>query len=164
MLTPLLRASVLLLLLTACGSVAGRATPPSPQASAPPGMAAVAHGGVRVFVPAGWPRNALRCGVPIRDTAVVDPGPVEACLLTPAPPVSYAWLRSSDDIAVDPDAAVAKQAVSLPGHTARQGEDRLPDGRTRVVLVVVDLKVVVVAVSSDPALARAIVASAAAAS
>jgi hypothetical protein len=133
----------------ACGSVA-----PSP----PSGQTAVSSSGVQVFVPASWPRNQLRCGTPVRDTVVVDPGPVEDCLLTPAPPVSYAELRPVYSVAADPDAQLATRPVSIgSGIPARRGEDRMGDGRTRVVLVVPSRKVVVLAVSSDPALARRIV-------
>jgi hypothetical protein len=156
MLTPLLRSTALavLLALAACGSPGAGAQPP------PPGTTAVAYGGVRVFAPSGWARNALRCGVPVRDSVVVDPGAIESCLLTPAPRVSYVWLRSSDDLTTDPEAAVARRPRSLSGHAARIGEDGLADGRTRVVLVVPDLRVVVVAVSADPTVARNIVESA----
>ena len=159
MLTPLLRATTLALLLTlaACGSAGGGGRQPSP----PPGMTAVAHGGVRVLVPSGWARNTLRCGVPYRDSVVVDPGPVEECLISPPPRVNYAWLRSSDNLATDPEAAVATRPRSaLAGHAARVGEDTLADGRTRVVLVVPDLHQVVVAVAIDPTVARSIVESA----
>jgi hypothetical protein len=146
--TPLV-AAALLSAAAACGSVAN---------PAPSGQMAVAYGGVQVFVPASWPRNQIRCGTPTRDTVVVDPGPIEDCLLTPAPPVSYASLRLAEDPTTDPDVQLASQPVSIgAGTAARRGEDRLGDGRTRVVLFVPTRKVVVMAVSADPALARRIV-------
>lgn len=136
---------------TACGSV-GRPGPSSP----PPGEVAVDYQGVQVFVPKDWPRNRLRCGTPAEDTVVVNPGPQPLCLIRPPAPVSYAWLRSSGDLTVDPEAAVATRAISLQGHAAKRGEDQLEDGRTRIVIVVTDRRIVVVAVSKDPALARQI--------
>jgi hypothetical protein len=148
--TPLIAVA---LLAAACGSVAS---------SPPAGETAVSYEGVQVFVPAGWPRNQIRCGTPVRDTVVVDPGPIDDCMLTPAPLVSYAWLRAAADVSTDPDAQMATLPVSIGQNTAaRRGEDRLSDGRTRVVLVVPSRKVVVMAVSADAALARRIVDSAA---
>lgn len=105
----------------------------------------------------------------MEDTVVVDPGPIPACLVLNPPPVSYAWIRASEDLGVDPDAVIATQAIVLNRHAARRGDDRLPDGRTRVVIVVPGQRadgaqrsagMVVVAVSRDAALARQIIASA----
>jgi hypothetical protein len=77
-----------------------------------------------------------------------------------APPVSWVWLRGSADLTVDPDARIATVPRSLAGRAARTGEEGLADGRSRVVLVVPDRRELVVAVSSDPCLARSIVDSA----
>jgi hypothetical protein len=85
---------------------------------------------------------------------------VDACMLLRRPPVSDVWLRGSADLTADPDARIATVPRSLAGQAARTGEDRLADGRTRVVLVVPDRRELVVAVSSVPRLARSIVDSA----
>jgi len=128
-------------------------------ACAPPGMTAVTYEGVTVVAPASWGRNQLHCGVPVKDTIVVNPGPVqELCLLYPPPRVNYVWLSSCTDCRSD--SALARQAVRVSGRDARRGENRLPDGRTAVVLVVPDRKVVVVAVSLNPSVARGIIDSA----
>ena len=120
-------------IVTGCGGGPGRLNAvPSP----PPGLKAVNHGGVQIFVPSKWPRNSLRCGTPMEATVVVDPGPIPTCLVLNPPLVSYAWIRTSEDLNVDPAAAMATEPVSITGHAARRGEDQLPDGRTRVVLVV----------------------------
>jgi hypothetical protein len=129
-------------------------------ACAPPGITSVTYQGVTVFVPSSWGHNNLHCGTPVRDTVVVNPGPQPLCMVYPPPRVSYVRLRSCTDCGVDPEAAVARQAVRVSGRAARRGEDRLPDGRTRVVLVYPDRSVVVVAVSVDPGVARSIVDSA----
>jgi hypothetical protein len=143
--------AALVLAVAACGSVE-RPVPQSP----PAGQVALDYRGVQVFVPKDWPRNRLRCGTPAEDTVVVDPGPQPMCLIRPTPVVSYAWLRNPEDPDTDPDAVLATHPVSLQGHPARRGEDQLSDGRTRIVVVVTDRKVVVVAVSKDPALASRI--------
>jgi len=96
----------------------------------------------------------------MEDTVVVDPGPMPACLVLNPPLVSYAWLRTSEDLRVDPEAAIARRSITVDGRAARCGQDHLPDGRTRVVLVVPDRKVVVIAVSNSPDLAREIIDSA----
>jgi len=83
----------------------------------------------------------------------------EACLYTPKPPVSVVELKSLAQAQGSGQAAVADQAIRLAGHPARQGHDRLPDGHSRVVLVIPDLDVAVIATSRDAALARRIVAS-----
>ena len=144
-------------LVAGCGAPS-HALPAVP--SPPPRLAAVSQDGVRVLVPGDWPRNRLRCGTPVADTVVVDPGPIPACMVTNPPLVSYAWLRTSGDLRIDREATLATQPVTVSGHGARRGRDRLPDGRTRVVLVVVDRQVVVVAVSSRPDLALQIIDSA----
>jgi hypothetical protein len=124
-------------------------------------MAAVTYQGVGIFAPASWGRNQLSCGTPIRDTVVVNPGPSPLCLLLPVPRVSYVWLRScSGDCGADPEAAVARQVLRVSGQSARRGEDQLSDGRDRVVLVLTGRRVVVVAVSPDPSVARTIIDSA----
>lgn len=153
-------------IVTGCGGGPNRL---SAMPSPPSGLTAVNHGGVQIFVPGNWPRNSLRCGTPMEDTVVVDPGPIQACLVVNPPLVSYAWIRTSEDLNVDPAAAIATVPVSINGHAARRGEDQLPDGRTRVVLVVPrptstgsrrSRGVLVVAVSKDLALAHQIVSSA----
>ncbi len=107
-------------------------------------MTTVTYQGVSVFAPANWGHNGLRCGTPVENTVVVNPGPIPVCMILSAPRVSYVWLRPSEDLRVDPEAAVARQPAGVSGQAARRGEDRLPDGRTRVVLVIPDRKVVVV--------------------
>ena len=130
-------------------------------ACAPPGMTTVNYQGVTVSAPASWGRNQLWCGTPVKDTVVVNPGPQLLCLISQPQRVSYVWLRSCTDCSADPEAAVARQAVRVSGRAARRGEDRLPEGRTRVVLVIPDHSVVVTAVSPTPRVARDIVDSAA---
>jgi hypothetical protein len=97
----------------------------------------------------------------MEDTVVVDPGLIAACLVSNPPLVSYVWLRTSEDLSVDPDAALATQPVTINGTFARRGQDQLRDRRTRVVLVVPSRKVVVIVVSNDPGLVRQIIDSAA---
>ena len=139
---------------SACGSLASRLRPPP---SPPPGYTAVQYDKAQIFVPSDWPRNQLRCGTPIQNTVVVDPGPVDACLLGNPPLVSYVWIGIVNNVEADPEASVATQALTINGHAARRGVDRLHDGRTRVVLVVLDRKLVVPAVSMDPKVARQII-------
>ena len=140
----------------ACAGVGQHTRRPSPE----PGMVRATLDGVEVFVPQDWPRNALECGTPVRDTVVIKPGPAPACLLRNPPVVSYVWLKHPERPGVDPDETLAKNHVNLDGHDARRSQDQLSDGRTRVVLVVPDRGVVVVAVSTDPGLAQRIVDSA----
>lgn len=144
-------AGATLLLAAGCSS-----TPLRP----PAGTTTVTYQGVSISAPAGWGRNQLRCGAPTRDTVVVNAGPQPLCKIDPEPRVSYVWLRSCEDCRADPTAAVARQSVRVSGHAARRGEDLLDDGRTRVVLLIADRNVVVVAVSSDPGVARGIIDSA----
>jgi len=126
----------------------------------PAARAAVDYNGIRVIVPAGWSRNAEKCGTPIEDTVIVDHAlePVEACAVVPRP-VSYVWLYSNNNLASDHVALVAMHPGNLQGHAVRRGEDRLPDGRTRTVIVVPEQRFVLVAVSKDQGLARGIAAS-----
>ena len=135
-----------------------------PDAVAGPGPAGptkpVSFHGVEVLVPRSWPLNAVRCGTPVRDTVVVGLGAVAACMILPQPVVSVVELKPVRDAEVSKQAAVADRAVRVDGHGGRRGEDRLQDGRTRVVLLLPDLDAAVVAESKDPALARSVVASA----
>ncbi|WBC14353.1 hypothetical protein O7600_25145 [Micromonospora sp. WMMA1998] len=131
----------------------GLATAPGDD---PSGKQEVASEGVRISVPAEWPRNAVKCGTPVRDTYVVDLDIVAGCSLTPAPRVDYAEIRRSRDLTRDPAAAIATDQGDAAGHPVRRGGDVLPDGRTRRVVVVADQRVVVIAVADDPADADAI--------
>ncbi|GIJ10456.1 hypothetical protein ACFFMR_22610 [Micromonospora andamanensis] len=121
----------------------------------PSGVQEVASEGVRISVPAAWSRNAIECGTPVRDTYVVDVQAVAGCALTPAPRVDYAEIRLSADLALDPAATIATEERQIAGRNAHRGGDVLPDGRARRV-VVVERRVVVIAVSEDPAVADAI--------
>ncbi|WBB47823.1 hypothetical protein O3597_22285 [Verrucosispora sp. WMMA2044] len=125
------------------------------RVSQPSGVQEVASEGVRIEVPAGWSRNAIGCGTPVRDTYVVDVEAVAGCALTPTPRVDYAEIRLSADLALDSAAAIATEERQTAGHVVHRGADVLPDGRARRV-VVVDRRVVVIAVAEDPAVADAI--------
>ncbi|MEV2237266.1 hypothetical protein [Micromonospora sp. NPDC049891] len=111
--------------------------------------------GVRISVPAGWPRNATKCGTPMRDTYIVDVDLIAGCAVVPPPRVDYAEIRRAN-LELDPVAQLATEAGEASGHPVLRGGDVLPDGRTRQVVVVPDQRVVLIAVSGDPALAEAI--------
>ncbi|MEV1018537.1 hypothetical protein AB0I89_33055 [Micromonospora sp. NPDC049801] len=133
----------------ACGRTAAPGENPS-------GKQEVASEGVRISVPAQWPRNAVKCGTPVRDTYIVDLDVVAGCALTPEPSVDYAEVRRSRDLARDPVAAIATEQGDAAGHPVRRGGDVLPDGRSRRVVVIADQRMVVIAVADDPADADAI--------
>jgi hypothetical protein len=116
--------------------------------------------GVQVLVPSSWPLNATKCGTPIRDTVIVGQGVIALCLLAPRPTVSVVELAPLAQAQAGGQTAAAGRAIRLDGHPARRGADRLPDGRSRVVLVIPDLDVAVTATSRDAALVRRIIASA----
>ncbi|PZG22567.1 hypothetical protein C1I95_05195 [Micromonospora craterilacus] len=122
----------------------------------PSGEQEVASEGVRISVPAAWPRNALRCGTPVEDTYIVDLDVIAGCALMPVPRVDYAEIRRSADVASDPVATIATEEGDAAGHPVRRGAEVLPDGRARRVVVVPERQVVVIAVADDPALADAI--------
>jgi hypothetical protein len=115
--------------------------------------------GVRLLVPGDWERNALRCGTPVRDTYIVGVSAEPLCLIRPAPKVDYVEVRRSDDLAGDPAAAVATSPATVTGHQVLRGGNRLADGRVQRVMVVPDRQVIVVAVSSKPAVADRIMRS-----
>ncbi|MCZ7422618.1 hypothetical protein O7605_24255 [Verrucosispora sp. WMMA2121] len=115
----------------------------------------VASEGVRISVPAEWPRNATRCGTPMRDTYIVDVDLIAGCAVLPIPRVDYAEIKRAN-LDLDPVAQLATGASEAFGHSVLRGGDVLPDGRTRQVVVVPDRDVVLVAVSSNPAVAEAI--------
>ncbi|MFF5215856.1 hypothetical protein [Micromonospora sp. NPDC000442] len=115
----------------------------------------MASKGVRISVPAAWPRNATKCGTPMRDTYIVDVDVIAGCAVLPRPRVDYAEIRRAN-LDLDPVAQLATEAGEAFGHPVLRGGDVLPDGRTRQVVVVPDQQVVLVAVSSNPALAEAI--------
>lgn len=152
MLVAVLLAGAVGLLRLRSGAAAG------PQGASP--AKPVSFHGVQVLVPASWPLNATKCGTPIRDTVIVGQGVVPLCLLTPTPTVSVVELVPLAQAQAGGQAAVASRAIRLAGHPVRRGEDRLADDRARVVLVIPDLEVAVIATSRDAALARRIVASA----
>ncbi|GIJ30987.1 hypothetical protein [Micromonospora sediminimaris] len=118
----------------------------------------VASEGVRISVPAEWPRNALKCGTPMRDTYIVDLDVIAGCAVLPQPRVDYAEIKRAN-LDLDPVAQLATEAGEAFGHPVLGGGDVLPDGRTRQVVVVPDRQVLLVAVSSNPAVAEAIVRS-----
>jgi hypothetical protein len=57
----------------------GPAAPATTSETAPPGTRLVGLGSAAIAVPDQWGTNDTRCGVPQRDTVVVDAGPVELC-------------------------------------------------------------------------------------
>ena len=73
-------------LLSTAGSAPGPHTPaasttPSPTPVAPASdMRLVGLGHAAIAVPQGWGTSVTRCGVPQKDTVVIDVGAVEACL------------------------------------------------------------------------------------
>ncbi|WP_203995336.1 hypothetical protein [Micromonospora lutea] len=115
----------------------------------------VASNGVRISVPAGWPRNATKCGTPMSNTYIVDVDLIAGCAVLPRPRVDYAEIKRAN-LDLDPEAQLATEAGEAFGHPVLRGGDVLSDGRTRQVVVVPDHQVVLVAVSSNPALAEAI--------
>jgi hypothetical protein len=121
----------------------------------PTGEQEVASEGVRISVPAGWPRNATECGTPMRDTYIVDVDLIAGCAVLPRPRVDYAEIRRAN-LELDPVAQLATEAGGAFGHSVLRGGDVLPDGRTRQVVVVPDREVTLIAVSSNPAVAEAI--------
>lgn len=66
---------------------ANQATGSGSASAVPGGTRRVVFHGLAVTVPAGWPLNATRCGVPIADTVVL-PGFVPACGSTRTPSVT----------------------------------------------------------------------------
>ncbi|WBB51175.1 hypothetical protein O3597_12195 [Verrucosispora sp. WMMA2044] len=76
----------------------------------------------------------------------------------PRPRVDYAEIKRAN-LDLDPVAQLATEASEAFGHPVLRGGDVLPDGRTRQVVVVPDRQVLLVAVSSNPAVAEAIVRS-----
>jgi hypothetical protein len=74
------------------GGKAAEPLPSTPTITAPPatGMRYVTYHGVQVQVPARWAVNAVDCGVPTRDTIILDQNAVAACGASGEAPQRYA--------------------------------------------------------------------------
>jgi hypothetical protein len=86
---------------------------PSPDVP-PAGFRWVGMDGVAVAVPREWGTNATRCGTPMRDTAIVDVGAVDACIQTYPAGVTAVTVRGPNDL----DELLAWQPLEVDGEPA----------------------------------------------
>jgi hypothetical protein len=122
------------------------------------GWRPVSFHGVELRVPRAWPIGAIECGVPMRDTVIIDVSMVSACLgPRPEEPVTVVWVDSIGSGLRGAAAALAHDEVTVDGYPARRGSGVLPEWDIEVDVLVVPARDVVITVESpDDALAAQI--------
>jgi hypothetical protein len=142
--------------LAGVGAGGGRARPAVAAATARATGVWNFHG-LEVRVPRDWAVNAVECGSPVRDTVIVDQGPVAACASVHPPVVQSVELANAPAGAAAP---AGSRAVVVDGRPGRLTSGRLPGGLTHETLVVPGLDVSVDVRTTTAGLAAQIIASA----
>jgi len=132
-----------------------------PAAAIPSGSQVVAVRGVQVEVPAAWPLDDERCGVPLHDTVILrtaTAAPPDGCSATAGPTgLTFVRFDRLDDEEGRALLSGAQRRVKIGGHEAFRDEVALNrEPADTVVIVVPDRGIGLTVQSPDLALARRI--------
>jgi len=111
-------------------------------------MQPVSFHGMQVFVPASWRLNDTRCGTPQSNTAIVEIGFSETCLVTQPVGLTVVRFTTKDTEAGRQRAEVATRPVTIDGHAGRRGTGVPPGGEQPIAVIIVDDPGVVISVES----------------